>query len=151
MRVGFVGSLIATLLALVFCSAEVRAGEASAVFYLATRPGECLIASSSTGSLGHKTVSVVACTNRKHNFEVFAVRHGGWRSKPAPGNAATIVRGICRTAYVRISGHSLRSPGGTYGFWADPGAEQARYGDKVICSYILYPSYAALGAGRHIR
>jgi hypothetical protein len=144
------GLLVAVLLSSIG-PAGASALSTASVFYLAARPGECLIAPRTAGSQAHKYVTAVPCANPRHNFEVFAVRHGGWGGKPAPANAPSLVLRICRAAYARATGHPLRAPGGTYGFWADAGPEQARYRDKVVCSYVYYPSYAPLGAGRHIR
>ena len=151
MRLGIVSALLGVLLVLSVGLALASASSTASVFYLAARPGQCLIAPRSVGSAGHKYVVVVSCANARHNFEVFSMQHGGWGRSPAPSNASSLVLQICRSAYARSAGHRLRAPGGVYGFWPDPGAEQARYGDSVICSYVLYPSYGALGAGRHIR
>lgn len=131
-------------------AAQAAASAGKRAFYLTARPGMCLIATSKAGGTGHKYLTHVPCTNPKHNFEVFSIQHGGWGKTPVPANAPTRVLQICRAAYNRVTGHPLRAPGGVSGFWPDPGTEQARYGDKVICSYILYPSYGPLGSGRHI-
>jgi len=61
------------------------------------------------------------------------------------------VGSICLKAYRHVQGHALRRPYGWQGFWPDPGHEQARYADKVICGVVLYPRLGPLGRGRHVR
>jgi hypothetical protein len=117
------------------------------VFYLTIHPRECRV-----GTLNRKTVLVVPCSNPAHNFEVYAVGHGGWgHSAPPPQKTAlALARQVCLSAYARITGHALPSTAGWQAFWPDPGAETARYGDKIICSYRTWPRLAALGAGWHV-
>ena len=123
------------------------------VFYLTVHPRQCLIAPSASGSSGGKIVEVVPCSNPRHTFEVYAVGHGGWgHGNPPPiKTVLATMRSVCLTAYQRLTGHVLRSPGGWDGFAPDPGAETARYGDKIICSYRTWPALRALGAGWHVR
>jgi hypothetical protein len=128
--------------------ASAAAGVGRPTFYLAEVPGQCVIAPH-TG----KTVSVVPCSDPRHNLEVYAVGHGGWdhRSPPAPSVQYSIARSICLAAFQRITGHPMSAAQGWYANWPDPGAEEARYGDKVICSFGHHPGLAPLGSGRHIR
>ena len=117
-------------------------------FYLAVVPGQCVIS-------GHgKTVSVVPCSDPRHSLEVYAVGHGGWGHGPMPSAYATqhaIARSVCLAAFQRREGRPLAATEGWYASWPDPGAEQQRYGDKIVCSYGHYPGQRALGSGRHIR
>jgi hypothetical protein len=117
-------------------------------FYLAAKPGQCLIANSNSGNAGHKAVLVVSCSSPSHTFEVYAVRHGTWAKGTSP--ARGLVESLCLAAYRQTTGRSLAAPGGWYAFTPDPGAEQNRYGDKVICSYTHYPGLTPLGPGRHL-
>lgn len=118
------------------------------VFYLSARVHQCLIGSTRQGA---KTVAVVPCSKPAHNFEVYAVDHGGWGHSNPPSNTFGLVRVVCLTAYQRLTGHPLPRTGGWQGFWPDPGAETTRYGDKVICSYRTWPRYGPLGSGWHVR
>ena len=121
----------------------------SRVFYLAVTRGECGIKTSSP-----KTVQVVPCSNPRHTFEVYAIRHGGWGhgTEPPVSSIATLARRICLAAYTQVTGRSLATPYG-YMWWApDPGHEEAQYGDKTICSLTHWPQTGvALGSGWHVR
>ena len=122
-------------------------------FYLTVRPGQCLIAGSKTGTGSDKIVLVVPCSNPEHQFEVYAVRHGGWGhgTVPSPASLKLIMRSACLGAYQQVTGHAMPASGGWDAFAPDPGAEQARYGDKIICSYVHWPTLAPFGSGRHVR
>lgn len=134
-------------------SAWAATGPGKRTFYLTVRPGQCLIAGSKSRTGSYKIVLVVPCSDPRHQFEVYAVRHGGWGHGKVPPLATVrlIMRSVCVAAYRRITGHQLPRGGGWDAFAPDPGAEQARYGDKIICSYVRYPTDAPLGSGRHIR
>jgi hypothetical protein len=138
----------------IFCVSVAAGGAANAspiarghsVFYLALAPGQCAIR-----TLGSKTLLVVPCSDARHNFEVYSIEHGGWRHGTVlavEGSRAVV---LCRTAYRRITGHLLSGTSGMTAFWADPGSEETRYGDKVICSVQHWPNLAPLGSGSHIR
>jgi hypothetical protein len=116
-------------------------------FYLNARVGQCAIYRTSTPKL----LLVVPCANARHNLEVYAVTHGGWGHNAVPANAYSQVGSVCLSAYRHVQGHAVRRPYGWQGFWADPGHEQARYADKVICGLVLYPRLGPLGRGRHVR
>ncbi|HEV2591698.1 MAG TPA: hypothetical protein VGU02_07370 [Gaiellaceae bacterium] len=147
-----------TLIALVVGLITAAAAHASATpdkhaFYLTVKPGQCLIAGSKSGTGSNKIVVVVPCSDPRHQFEVYAIRHGGWKHGQMPTIATVrlIMRSVCIAAYRQITGHQMPRGGGWDAFAPDPGTEQTRYGDKIICSYVNYPSDAPLGAGRHVR
>jgi hypothetical protein len=121
----------------------------SRVFYLALKRGECGIKTSSP-----KTVTVVSCSNPRHTFEVYAIRHGGWGHGAEPSSAALAnkTRQLCLTAYAQVTGRPLPArPYGYQWFAPDPGKEEAEYGDKVICSFSHWPqSNLPLGSGWHV-
>jgi hypothetical protein len=148
-RFALVGSLLVVL-----GGAMVGIGGASAdtsvrVFYLAMHPRQCLIVPRS--GVG-KTVLVVPCSNPAHNEEVFAIRHGGWghRTPPSVKAGYALVRSLCFAAFRQLTGHQLVAGQGWYASWPDPGAETARYGDKVICQYRAFPQRRPLGSGWHV-
>ena len=119
-----------------------------AAFYLSLRPGQCALGTLASTT---KTLRVVPCKNPAHNFEVFATEHGGWGHQPASGAVAGARASVvCKAAFVRRTGHPIRRPYGWWAFWPDAGAEQNRYGDKIVCGLTLFPSLP-LGAGSHIR
>jgi hypothetical protein len=121
----------------------------SRVFYLALKRGECGM---KTGS--PKTVAVVPCSNARHTFEVYSVRHGGWGhgTEPSISVLTSEMRQICLTAYTQITGRSLATPYGYQWFAPDPGKEEAQYGDKLICSLVHWPQTGVpLGSGWHVR
>lgn len=143
------GSTTAVVAGFVILSAAASGGTGHAVFYLTTHPRQCLIATSTSG----KRPLLVSCSNPRHNFEVFAIGHGGWghAHPPAQNKVLGIARAVCLTAFQRITGHPLPPGSGWNAFWPDPGAETASYGDKLICSYRTWPQLAALGSGWHVR
>ncbi len=143
--------------ALVACLAMAAAEQAAAspgqrAFYLTVRPGQCLIAGSKSGTGGDKIVLVVPCSDPRHQFEVYAVRHGGWGhgKVPPPATVKLIMRSVCLAAYQQITGHQMPAGGGWDAFDPDPGAEQTHYADDIICSYVHFPAFTPLGAGRHV-
>jgi hypothetical protein len=119
------------------------------VFYLTVHTRQCLIGTTKANA---KTVELVPCSNGSHNLEVYATGHGGWgHSTPPPSNTALgIARAFCLSSFARLTGHALPSTRGWQGFWPSPGAETARYGDRIICSYRTWPRLAALGSGWHV-
>jgi hypothetical protein len=146
-------ALIGLLISLVTTwAAAAAASSGHRAFYLTVKPGQCLIAGSRTGTGSHKTVLVVPCSDPRHQFEVYAVRHGGWGHGTVPPLATVraTMRSVCLATYQQITRHPMPPGGGWNAFAPDPGAEQARYGDKIICSYVHYPTLTPLGAGRHV-
>jgi hypothetical protein len=126
-----------------------RAQPAGQVFYLAVRPHKCLIASSNPRA---KSFWLVQCSNPTHNLEVFAVEHGGWGKRTVSlGTAASRARAVCLTRYRKLTGHGTPLKAGWAFFFADPGAESRRYGDRVVCGYRAWPELAPLGSGWHVR
>jgi hypothetical protein len=123
------------------------AGSATRLFYLAEHPRQCLIVPTAG-----KTVVVVPCSDAAHNLEVYAVGHGGWghAGPPAQAQALAIARSICFSAFQRLTGHAIRTPYGWLASWPDPGAESARYGDKVICGLRTWPHIGPMGSGWHV-
>jgi hypothetical protein len=138
----------------VICAALVGTSVASAkqgdrVFYLAVHPRQCLIASPDPAV---KTFEVVRCSNAAHNLEVFAVKRGGWGSKPpTPRAAGLIARSRCLTSYRLLTGHGAPRTAGWAFFLPDAGAETTRYGDRIVCGFRTWPTLAPLGTGWHVR
>jgi hypothetical protein len=145
-RVGFVAVVIAAWL---LPSTTASGSGGRRVFYLAVHPRQCLIATSSTG----KHPFLVPCSNSKHNFEVYALGHGGWghNGPPPYKTALAAARSICVSAFQRLTGHAMASTQGWNASWPDPGSESARYGDKIVCNYRAWPKAIALGSGWHVR
>jgi hypothetical protein len=143
------GSTTAVIVGCVALSAAASGSSAGPVFYLTTHPRQCLIASGPAG----KRPLLVPCSNPRHNFEVYAIGHGGWGHGRPPSSKTVlgIARSVCLSAYQRITGHAVPAGTGWNAYWPDPGAETARYGDKLICSFRAWPRLAALGSGWHVR
>ena len=137
--------LVASFVALL-AAADGSAG--NRVFYLTTHPRECLL----TTSAGAKRPVVEPCSDPQHNLEVYAIGRGGWGHHAPPAHDAVIriARSVCLTAFQRITGRPLASGEGWNAFWPDPGAETARYGDKIVCGYRTWPRWVALGSGWHV-
>ena len=53
--------------------------------------------------------------------------------------------------FQRLTGHPMTASEGWSAFWPDPGAETAKYGDKIICRFRTWPHMNALGSGWHVR
>lgn len=121
-----------------------RVHTAGRTFYLDLRPGQCAVYPRQG-----KYLQVVPCSNGAHNLEAYAVGHGGWGHGPVPGHASALAveRSLCSSLFQRRFGHY--SSFGYYGFWPDQGKEQAKYGDKMICSVYRHPSFGPLGPGVH--
>ena len=108
------------------------------------------------GSMRHlaaprQALQVVPCSNPNHNLETYWVGHGGW------GHAS--VTHATKFADARAGAGAYPAavrpldPGsdtGWDGFWPDPGAESAKYGDRLECFLVRYPGEPAMGRGRHI-
>jgi hypothetical protein len=149
MRLGLgVLGLLVTTLALVVGVAG--ASSTARVFYLALHARQCLIIpASDTGN--SKTVLAVPCSNPAHNEEIYAVRHGGWgHTPPTSAKEDAIAKSLCLSSFQRLTGHAMSSPYGWLASWPDPGAETARYGDKVVCGLRDWPRIAPLGKGWHV-
>ena len=147
-RRGSRASWIGALAAAVVCVSGGPLAQATSapqnVFYLDLKVGQCALRPHS------KILLVVPCSNPNHSLETYAVLHGGWGSA-APSHTALvrIATSVCRGSFQRRFGHPIRAGYGFEFFFADPGAETKKYGDRVNCSLRLWPSYGALGAGRH--
>lgn len=100
-----------------------------------------------------KTLLVVPCSNRAHALEVYAVLHGGWGHADPPKHPAVdaLARSLCAGSFQRRFGHSIRTGYGFEYFFPDAGAETSTYGDRFICALRLWPSYGAMGPGKHFR
>ena len=125
------------------------AAAAVPTFYLALAPRECAIA-----PVAHKHLPVVPCSDPRHNLEVYAVGHGGWGHAKMPGTYAAqlaIARQVCLSAFQRVTGRALAASEGWEAYWPDPGAEQAKYGDKIVCGYRHISHLAPFGPGWHVR
>ena len=86
-----------------------------------------------------------------HNLEVYWVGHGGWGKTSASRTAKFAdAKARCLSSFQRIYHHGIPYGYGWEGFWPDPGAESAKYGDRTECSYVRYPGAPAMGAGRHV-
>jgi hypothetical protein len=109
-------------------------------FYLDVKAGQCLRGPAA------KLVLVVACSDPRHNFEVFAVVHVG-RTPPT----FALSNRQCQATFLRRFGHPILRGYGWYGFWADPGAEAVKYGDRAVCTLTRWPTRVAMGPGTHFR
>ena len=140
------GAVLVASSVVLFAAADGSA--ANRVFYLTTHPRECLL----TTSASAKRPFVVPCSDAQHTLEVYAIGHGGWghHAPPRQDAALGIARSVCVTAFQRITGRALSSTEGWNAFWPDPGAETARYGDKIVCGYRAWPRWVALGSGWHV-
>ncbi|HZT91052.1 MAG TPA: hypothetical protein VFA05_03340 [Gaiellaceae bacterium] len=138
---------------LAVCAVAGAAAVASAavghpVFYLSVHTHQCLQRDGNQA----KTVLVVPCSDAAHEMEVYAIRHGGWgRTPPSPSRGYALARTLCLATFQRITGHAMTRGEGWQAFWPDPGAETARYGDKVVCNLRTWPGWRPLGAGWHVR
>ena len=126
--------------------ATARVSAAKRTFYLDLRAGQC-----ATFPLGAKFLQVVPCSNAAHNLEAYYVGHGGWGHGAVPARAAVfaIARSRCTGIFQRRFGHPIRPGYGWYAFWPDRGKEQAKYGDRVICSLDRFPGTGRMGPGVH--
>ena len=114
------------------------------VFYLQLKVGQCALRPHS------KIVSVVPCSNPNHSLETYAVLRGGWGTVlPAHSVLVTTAMSQCRSSFQRRYGHPIPAGYGFEYFFPDQGAETRKYGDRVICSLRLWPSYGAMGAGKY--
>lgn len=128
--------------------ADASGRSGSRVFYLAVHPRQCLVSVKTSP----KWVRAVPCSDPSHNMEVYALVHGGWGhgTPPAATKGYAIARSLCLSAFQRLTSHALATPFGWNAFWPDPGAESARYGDKIICSLRRWPRLEPLGRGWHV-
>jgi hypothetical protein len=114
------------------------------VFYLQLKVGQCALRPHS------KILLVVPCSNPNHFLETYAVIHGGWGSTPPAHSAlVSLVTSMCRSSFQRRFRHPIRPGYGFEFYFPDPGAETRKYGDRVNCSLRTWPSYVALGPGKH--
>ena len=114
------------------------------VFYLELKVGQCALRPHS------KILQVVPCSNPKHFLETYAVMHGGWgRTPPSRSALVSLATSACRSSFQRRFGHAIPAGYGFEYYFPDPGAETRKYGDRVNCSLRTWPSYVALGAGKH--
>jgi len=134
-----------TLPAAVAASHHLAGGK---VFYLDLRVNQC-------AAWPHhgKIMQVVPCSNGTHNLETYLVGHGGWGLKATPRHAVAFAaaRAVCLSAFQRRFGHPIGAGYGWYAFWPDPGAEHAKYADRMICTLVRWPGAPAMGPGLHDR
>lgn len=134
------------------CVAATTATYASAAvghraFYLSVHTHQCLVREASNP----KTVLVVPCSDPAHEMEVYAIGHGGWGgTPPSAARGYALARSICLSAFRRLTGRAMAGSEGWQAFWPDPGAETARYGDKIICNLRAWPQWKPLGPGWHV-
>ena len=128
-------------------AASSRLGRGS-IFYLNLKVHRCAIAT----SVASKTISVVPCSDARHDIEVYAIRHAGWGHGARPSDSVLVstVRSLCLKAFTQITHRTRATPFGYVFFVPDPGSEQSRYGDKMICAIGYYPKLAPLGRGWHV-
>jgi hypothetical protein len=144
------GILLAALGAILIVGNGSANALSTRAFYLAVHPRQCLVVP--TQGAG-KTVLVVPCSDAAHNQEVYAIGHGGWghRAPPSHGSVYVIARSVCLSAFQRLTGRQMAATEGWWASWPDPGAETAKYGDKIICKLRAWPHMRALGSGWHVR
>jgi hypothetical protein len=116
------------------------------VFYLAMRAGDC------TTKVTSKSFLVLPCTNARHEFEVYAVGRGRWGTAP-PSHSAAFARAkqLCTSTFQRRYGGPIGTGYGWWAFWADAGAEAAKYGDRIECALVRWPGHPPMGPGTHFR
>src|ERR1041385_8721679 len=127
--------------------ASAAAAAVQSTFYLDLKAGQC------ARPVMPKHYQVLPCSNGTHQFEVYAVVHGGWDHRGTPSNAvahATAGR-LCNAAFTRRFGGRIRAGYGWEAFWPDPGAEARKYGARIVCSLIVYPGHPPMGPGTHFR
>ena len=120
------------------------AAAAGPTFYLALTAHECAI-----GPVVHKHLPVVPCSDPRHNLEVYAVGHASMPSTFAAQLA--VARAVCLSAFQRVTGRAMAASEGWEAYWPDPGAERAKYGDKIVCGYRRPSHLAPFGPGWHVR
>jgi hypothetical protein len=131
-------------------SVAVTVGSAAAdgrVFYLGVHAPQCLIAPTDPSA---KLFTAVPCANSAHNLEVYAVVRGGWGKAATLQSEGLIARSRCLARYRGLVGHGAPSTAGWEFLFADPGAEAARYGDRIVCAFRTWPRLAPLGSGWHV-
>jgi hypothetical protein len=140
---------LVTSLAIVVLSdaSSVAASSIHRTFYLDLHAGECAIGPSASA----KYIQVAPCANPSHDIEVYVVTRGGWSQSTRPSNATINARArqICLSNFQRKFGGALKSPYGYRDYYPDPGAESAKYGDRLSCSLTRWPIVGPMGAGTH--
>jgi hypothetical protein len=138
------GVLVATAVSLAGTTTTATASHR--VFYLAMRAGDC------TNKVTSKVYVVLSCANAGHQFEVYTVARGGWgKTPPSHSVAFAVAQHLCTTAFQRRYGGPIGTGYGWWAFWADPGAESAKYGDRIVCALVRWPGHPAMGRGTHFR
>ena len=138
--------LIVAVATVAAATASAAVQSASKIFYLDLKVGQC-----ARGVLTHKTLLRVPCSDPLHNIEIFAALHGGWKrgEQPAHPVVYTRARTLCLASFRHRFGHPIAAPYGWRAFWPDPGKEETKYGDRLICGLVRYPTSVAMGAGTH--
>jgi hypothetical protein len=115
------------------------------VFYLSLKAGEC-----ARLPMRHKHLRVVSCRNPRHRLEVFAVdQHVGWGlAEPPHRIVVRLSFTVCNNAFLQRFRRVIRPPYGYVAYWPDPGAENRKYGDRMICALVGHGK-GPMGAGTH--
>jgi hypothetical protein len=124
--------------------ASIAAAAGRPTFYLAVASHQCVIA-----PVVHKQLLVVPCSDAKHNEEVYAVGHA--TMPPTYAAQLSVARIFCLASFQRVTGRPMGSTEGWEAYWPDPGAERAKYDDKVICAYRHLTRLEPFGPGWHVR
>ena len=122
-----------------------RATTPRTTFYLDLKPGQC------AKHVAPKTWVVVPCSNGSHSLEVYAVLHGGWgHAVPTPNVVSARAKALCGSKFQARYG-LLRRGWTVVFFFPDPGAETAKYGDRIVCNLATSLAFTAMGPGTHFR
>jgi hypothetical protein len=115
------------------------------VFYLDLKAGECALL-----PMRHKHLRVLPCLNARHQLEVFAVdKHVGWGDAEPPHRVVVRLSfTVCNNAFLQRFNRVIQPPYGYIAYWPDPGAENRKYGDRMICA-LVGPGRAPMGSGTH--
>jgi hypothetical protein len=129
-----------TILALLLGGLPAAQGLSKGTFYLELKAG-CYSANKAPNKpskwtdTNYKTLYSTACTS-PHHYEVFFV--GKIKAKDLGSDAAKKEAGIAcdNAAIATLTGQKDLPPSLTYGyFFPDPGAEEKKYGKKILCFF----------------
>ena len=148
-----IGVAVGIAVAVVVLGAGTEAGGATlrlslhsrSVFYLDLKAGEC-----ARLPMKHKHLRVVPCRNPRHELEVFAVdQHVGWGLDEPPHRIVVRLSfTVCNNAFLQRFRRVIQQPYGYIAYWPDPGAENRKYGDRMICA-LVGPGKRPMGPGTH--